>query len=111
MRKYFNGAIALALVATLMTGCGRRNVSNNKDGMITEPATTAATLPSTDTAPVETTQPHTSTAETIHPGNGNPTDATEHTNEATHGTDTTVVTEPAEGETRHAHPRTPRVVD
>lgn len=116
MRKYFTGAIALALVAAMMTGCGRRNVSNNTDGMITDPATTAATMPSTDTAPIATTQPQTSTGETILPGNGDPTNETEHTNatEQTNGTDqggSTTESGMTEGRARHANPRSPRTID
>lgn len=116
MRKFLCGAMAFALAAAVLTGCGRRNVSNNKDGMVTEPtATTAATMPSTDTQPSVTTQPHESTAETIHPGNGNPTDATEHTTEhnteGTATTEATTGTEGVEGRTRHARPHIPGVVD
>lgn len=115
MRKFLSGAIAFALAAAVLTGCGGRNVSNNKDGMITDPTvTTAATMPSTDTAPSVTTEPQASTAETIHPGNGNPTDATEHTtgqNTGTESTDTTSEIGPAEGRARHARPHMPGSAD
>lgn len=103
MRKYFTGALALALIATMLVGC-RKNVNDNKDGVITDPtvaSTTAATMPSTDTAPAATTQPHASTGETVRPGNGNATQGTDNTNPTDH---TGTATEPGAARSRRATP-------
>lgn len=66
MNKLFGAATALALCAALLTGC-RSNVSDNKNGKITEPTMmpeTIATMPSTDTVPSMTTVPAPSTMPT-----------------------------------------------
>lgn len=106
MKKILGSAAAFALAAVLMTGCGCTN--QNMDGMITDPtatSTTAATMPSTNTTPIATTDPSIATEhttdpsgamdETIHPGNGDPTI----------DTGTTGETGTMEGRARHANRR------
>ena len=103
MRKYLAAALALAIMATAFAGCGKRNVSDNGNGLITEPTAMtnpATTMPSTDTIPsvaTETTSPtdHSVTTEPEH-GNGS-TNATDITGE------TGAVT--GEGRARSADPR------
>lgn len=55
MRKAITPLVAAALAMTVLAGC-RGNVSNRTDGMVTEPDTvpsTSATMPGTDTAPID----------------------------------------------------------
>lgn len=59
MKHFLSAAAALTLFAALLAGC-RGNVSNDKNGKITEPTMmpeTIATMPSTDTLPPMTTEP------------------------------------------------------
>lgn len=94
MKKSCSALLALALMLSAFTGC-RRNVSTREDGMVTDPTVTTgtvATMPSTDTAPVDT-QPSAATqspAETDATGDTTPSDPSA-----------------PEGRARHAHPRDP----
>lgn len=65
MKQIFCMALALALSAALLTGCGctAPNVSTDPNGMITDPATT----PTTNPMPTMTTPPEESTRETTRP--------------------------------------------
>lgn len=79
MRKFMSIAAAVMLVASLMTGCRDRNVSDREDGMITDPTVTTdgiLTMPSTDTAPIVTTAPYTEpTTDTASDATGNPAES------------------------------------
>lgn len=79
MKKLFCAAFALALTAAMLTGC-RSNVSDHKNGRITEPTMlpeTIATMPGTDTTPTISTEPVVTTK---------PSAATQPTHDATHPT-------------------------
>lgn len=70
MRKASIALLAAALTMTLLTGC-RGNVSERSDGMVTEPGTmpsTSATMPGTDTAPIDTLPPASTEQTTPHTG-------------------------------------------
>lgn len=59
MRKAIIPPLAAFLAITLLAGC-RGNVSERSDGMVTEPGTmpsTSATMPGTDTAPIDMLPP------------------------------------------------------
>lgn len=59
MRKAITPLVAAALAITVLAGC-RGNVSDRTDGMVTEPGTTpstSATMPGTDTAPIDPPPP------------------------------------------------------
>lgn len=59
MRKAIIPPLAAFLAIMLLAGC-RGNVSERSDGMVTEPGTmpsTSATMPGTDTAPIDTLPP------------------------------------------------------
>lgn len=66
MKNHYTPFFALALCAAVLTGC-RGNVSDNKNGKITEPTMipdTIATMPSMDTTPPLTTAPNVTTQPT-----------------------------------------------
>lgn len=68
MRKAITPLVVAALVMTVLTGC-RGNVSERPDGMVTESGTTpstSATMPGTDTAPIDSL-PTTPTDQTTDP--------------------------------------------
>lgn len=71
MKKLICSAVALMMLATMFVGCGRKNVSDNANGKITENTTQMPTIipePSVMTVPPATTVPHTTTpATTEHP--------------------------------------------
>ena len=109
IRKHCNVLLVTALMLTLLTGC-RGNVSHREDGMITDPTgsgatvsttPTIATMPSTDTVPMDTLP-------------SDPTDVTGNTG-ASESSGTQESTRPSkdpaqsgqEGRARHAHPRDP----
>lgn len=66
MKKYICTALVLALASALLVGCGcaNRNVSDDPNGMVTNPISgTAATNP----MPTMTMPPQETTRETTHP--------------------------------------------
>ncbi len=68
MHKAITPLVAAALAMTVLAGC-RGNVSERPDGMVTEPGATpatSATMPGTDTAPINPLPP-TSTEQTTDP--------------------------------------------
>ena len=69
MKQILCMALALALSAALLTGCGctNPNVSNDPNGVITNPTTVA---PSTNPMPTMTTPPEESSRETTMPTTG-----------------------------------------
>ena len=76
MKKYLYTAMALLLAASLFTGCGctNRNVSENPNGLITDPTTmTTSPIPTMTTPPEVTTMP---TRETTAPTQAAETEAT-----------------------------------
>lgn len=71
MKQYLCTALALLLAASMFTGCGctNRNVSNQPEGMITDPTNVAPStnpMPTMTTPPTETTMPHRETTEPTH---------------------------------------------
>lgn len=58
MKKYLCGAAAMVLLATMLFGCGMRNVSDHPGGMITDP-TTQSTSAYEHSTPTEMTPTHT----------------------------------------------------
>lgn len=115
MRKYLTAAVALTLIASMLGGCRNGNVSDRNDGVITDPTVTSgtmATMPSTDTTPIATTNPSVSTESTTHPGNENSTattDMTENSGAADHSgvSDATGDSGNVEGRTRQSGSRNP----
>ena len=105
MRKYLAAALALAIMATAFAGCGKRNVSDNGNGLITESTAMtnpATTMPSTDTIPsmtAETTSPTDHSVTTDPENNNDPTNETDIIGEAGAAT--------GEGRARGADPRFP----
>lgn len=70
MKKYMSFALAFLLVATLFTACGRRNVSKDPGGMITDSmVTTESTRPvnpvPTMTIPTAETTESTKSSESV----------------------------------------------
>ncbi len=55
MKKYLSGAAAMVLLATMLFGCGMRNVSDHPGGVITDP-TVHSTSASEHSAPTHTTE-------------------------------------------------------
>lgn len=69
MKKYLYTAMALLLTASLFTGCGctNRNVSENPNGLITDPTTmTTSPIPTMTTPPEVTTMPTRETTAPTH---------------------------------------------
>ena len=76
MRRFVSVAVAAVLAATVMAGCRDKNVSDREDGMITEPTVTTEsmfTMPSTDTAPIDTVAPSTESSTDMTGGLTDPT--------------------------------------
>lgn len=89
MKRYLCIAMALVLMASLFVGCGCQNVSERKDGRITEPTnllptittepTHATTRPTVETHPSTGTHPTIETRDPMHETTGS-TGATDATN-------------------------------
>ena len=98
MKKYLFSAAALVLLATMLFGCGMKNVSEQPNGKVTEPtATTPTIIPEpTLTMPTDGTAPATD----------NGTDPSRHT-ETTHTVpDGTTGTNPSERTAGRQRPTT-----
>ena len=70
MKKYMALALALLLVSSLFTGCGRGTVSEDPDGMITDPTGTVvptSPIPPMTAPTVEPTHPRATVPEAVRP--------------------------------------------
>lgn len=108
MKKYICTALALLMAASLFVGCGctNRNVSDQTDGMITDPTTMAPTtnpMPTMTTPADETTRPN---RETTLPSSAatDPTGETDHTAATGSVTDSTDSTHSDDTRTRNRWP-------
>ena len=116
MRKSFEAIVAVALIASMLGGCRGSNVSNDSNGMITDPTSTstAATMPSTDTAPLPSTNPTTATdsssttegeSGTNGSANGNGSDNNSGGSTGESGANGNTENGATQGKARHAKPR------